>query len=101
LFIKRPENTAIFFVKRFSEFGHLPFVSSLSQKIFCLEPLDFESSWDRVQNGREPDIPTPSLRAGKLSAPAFACIHNLLLITVGIPFILNITGGATCSPHIK
>jgi hypothetical protein len=57
LFIKRPENTAIFFVKRFPEFGHLPFVSSLVQKIFCLEPLGFESSWDRVQNGREPDIP--------------------------------------------
>jgi hypothetical protein len=91
LFIKRTENTSIFFVKRFSELTHLPFVSFLAQKIFCLESLGFESSRDRVQNGREPDIPTPSPRAGKLAAPAFACIHNFLLITVGIPFILNIT----------
>jgi hypothetical protein len=59
--LRGPENTSTFVVKRFSEFDHLPFVSSLSQKIFCLEFLDFESSWDQVQNGRELDIPEANL----------------------------------------
>ena len=41
---KRTENAAIFFVRIFSDLGHLPFVSFLTQKFFCLESLGFESS---------------------------------------------------------
>jgi hypothetical protein len=51
LFIKRPENTSIFVVIKFSEFTHLPFVSSLSRKIFCLESLGFEPSRIWMQMG--------------------------------------------------
>ena len=40
----RTENASIFFVRRFPGLAHLLVVSSLAQKIFCLECLDFESS---------------------------------------------------------
>ncbi len=40
---KRTENAAIFFVRIFSKLGHLLIISSLAQKIFCLESLGFDS----------------------------------------------------------